>query len=105
MSFKGTASTVNGRGYSWHHKWNKGLSMAEDLNCEESDYKSDHADSVCSSKSKCLSCEFSSFKGGSSGSEAADGATAEPFEWQHWLFRSADEESVNRAMVEGSRVK
>ena len=57
--------------------------MAEDLNCEESDYKSDHADSVCSSKSKCLSCEFSSFKGGSSGSEAADDATIEPFEWQH----------------------
>ena len=49
--------------------------MAEDLNCEESNYKSDRADSVGSSKSECLSCEFSSFKGGSSGSEAADGAT------------------------------
>ena len=55
----------------------------EDLNCEESNYKSDRADSVGSSKSECLSCEFSSFKGGSSGSEAADGATIEPFEWQH----------------------
>ena len=36
--------------------------MAEDLNCEESDYKSDRADSVGSSKSKCLSCEFHRLK-------------------------------------------
>ena len=57
--------------------------MAEDLSCEESNYKSDRADSVGTSKSKCLSCEFSSFKGGNFGSEAVDGATVEPFEWRH----------------------
>ena len=44
--------------------------MAEDLSREESDYKSNRADSVGSSKSKCLSCEFSSFKSGNPGSEA-----------------------------------
>ena len=57
--------------------------MAEDLNCEESDYGSDQADSVGSSKSESVSCEFSLFEGGSSGSEAADSATIEPFELQH----------------------
>ena len=54
----------------------------EDLSCEESNYKSDRADSVGSSKRECLSCEFSSFKGGSSGSEAADGATVEPYHYE-----------------------
>ena len=55
--------------------------MAEDLSCEESDYGSDRADSVGSSKNQSevsLSCEFSSFEGGSSGSEVADSATVEP---------------------------
>ena len=39
--------------------------MAEDLSCEENDYRSDCADSVGSSKSESevsLSCEFSSFE-------------------------------------------
>ena len=46
-----TQASVNGRGYSWHHKGNrsKGLgaimhSMTEDLSCEESNYGSDRAD-------------------------------------------------------------
>ena len=57
--------------------------MAEDLSCEENAYKNNRTDSVGSSKSKCLSCEFSSFKGGNFGSEAVDGATVEPFKWRH----------------------
>ena len=80
-------------GYSWHHKGNRsknqGLSsmhgMAEDLSCEESDYGSSDADSVGNSKSKSevsLSCKFSSFEGDSSGSEAADGATVEPYQYE-----------------------
>ena len=55
-----------------------GMAEAEDLSYEEIDYGSDRTDSVGSSKSEregSLSCEFSLFEGGSSGSEAADGAT------------------------------
>ena len=65
-----------------------GACMAEELSCEESDYGSDRADSLGSSKSESelnLSCEFSSFEGGSSGSEAADGeavATVEPYQYE-----------------------
>ena len=58
--------------------------MAEDLSRRESDYDSDRADSLGSSKSGSelsLSCEFSPFD---SGSEAADGAiaTVEPYQHQ-----------------------
>ena len=59
--------------------------MAEDLSCEESDYGNDGTESVGSSKSESevtLSCEFSSFEGGSSGSEAADSATIEPYQYE-----------------------
>ena len=51
--------------------------MTEGLTCEESDYRSDRADSVASSKSKCLSCKFSSFEGGSSVSEAVNSAISQ----------------------------
>ena len=82
--------------------------MAEDLSCEESDYGSDRADSVGSSKSESemsLSFEFSSFEGSSSGSEAVDGATVEPYQYKPPLGShlsggidssggSADEESA-----------
>ena len=60
--------------------------MADD---EELSYEeSDGADSLGSSKSESelsLSCEFSSFEGGSSGSQAADGeavATVEPYQYE-----------------------
>ena len=59
--------------------------MAKDLSCKESNYGNDRADSVGSSKSESevsLSCEFSSFEGGSSGSEVADSATVEPHQYE-----------------------
>ena len=55
-----------------------GMAEAEHLSYEEIDYRSDRTDNVGSSRSKSevsLSCKFSLFEGGSSGSEAADGAT------------------------------
>ena len=53
--------------------------MAEELSYEESDYDSDHIDSRGSSNESelSLSCEFSSFEGGSSKSEAAEGEAVE----------------------------
>ena len=64
------------------------IGMTEDLSCEESDYGNDCADSLDSEKSESelsLSCEFSSFEGSSSGSEAEDGeavATVEPYQYE-----------------------
>ena len=62
--------------------------MTEELNHEESDYGSDCTNSLDSSKSKSelsLSCEFSSFEGGISGSEVVDSeavATVEPYQYE-----------------------
>ena len=59
--------------------------MAEDLSCEETTTGAMDGESVGSSKSEregSLSCEFSLFEGGSSGSEAADGATIEPYQYE-----------------------
>ena len=61
--------------------------MAEELSCEESDYDSDHVDGLGSSNESelSLSCEFSPFEGGSSGSEAAEGeavALVEPYQYE-----------------------
>ena len=53
--------------------------MAEELSYEESDYDSDHVDSLGSSNESelSLSFEFSPFEGGSPGSEAAEGEAVE----------------------------
>ena len=55
---------------TWARARREGLNMAEDLTCRESDYDSDCADSLGSSKSESelsLSCEFSPFDSGSEG--------------------------------------
>lgn len=59
--------------------------MAEYLSEGESDYGSDRSNSVDSEGELSLSCEFSSFEGGSSGSEEADSetvATVEPYQYE-----------------------
>lgn len=66
---------------TWARARREGLNMAEDLTCRESDYDSDRADSLGSSKSESelsLSCDFSPFDSGSEGAIA----TVEPYQYE-----------------------
>ena len=113
MDFESTASNSSIHWWGWLFVTSEGEfkdlgAMAKDLSCEESDYGSDWADSVGSSKSVCLSCKFS-FESGSSGSEAADGGTVEPYQYEPLGSQSsggtkssggsADEESAGTKML------